>query len=279
MRRSSTWMYSLGLLLAAAGAATAAPAAISPAAGSAPTHLGPRAACVAQAITCGQTINGSLATTDCSETVSGQTFYEDLYQFNAPVGTQIAVSESSTAIFPLVFLLGPTGANVAQDNNSGVGSSQVAYSVTAGHGGTYTIGASSLTDRETGNYSLTLVCGTAAASTCTPDANTICLNNNRFRVTATYRTATLNGNAMAVKLTDDTGYLWFFNSANVETVLKVINGCAVGGHYWFFAGGLTNVFVQITVTDTTTGFTRVYSNPLNQPFEPIQDTSAFPNCP
>jgi hypothetical protein len=275
MRRSSTGIYSLGMLwgmlLIAAGVASAAPA---PA-----PHLGPRAGCVAQAISCGQTVNGTLSTTDCSETLSGKTYYEDLYQFNAPTGTQIAVSESSTAIFPLVFLLDPTSNNVAQDDNSGVASSQVAFSVTAGHGGTYTIGASSFNDRETGNYNLTLVCGTAAATTCVPDANTLCLNNNRFRVTATYRTATLNGNAMAVKLTDDTGYLWFFNSANVETVLKVINGCAVGGHYWFFAGGLTNVFVQMTVTDTTTGFTRVYTNPLNQPFEPIQDTSAFPNCP
>jgi hypothetical protein len=273
MRRSSIYLYGLGMLLA--GAATAAtPPTVAPL-----SHLGPRAGCVAQSISCGQTINGTLSTTDCSEVLGGKTYYEDLYQFNAPAGTQIAVSESSTAIFPLVFLLDPTKTNVAQDNNSGVASSQVSYSVTTGHGGIYTIGASSFNDRETGNYSLTLICGTAGSSTCVPDANTICLNNNRFRVTATFRTATLSGNATEVKLTDDTGYLWFFNPANVETVLKVINGCAVGGHYWFFAGGLTNVFVQMTVTDTTTGFTRVYTNPLNQPFEPIQDTSAFPNCP
>ncbi len=267
--RRSVWNYSLGMLLATAGAAVAAPAPV--------THLGPRAACTPQAITCGQTVNGALATTDCSEVLSGKTYYEDLYQFHATAGQQVAISESSTAIFPLVFLVDTNGNNVAQDNNSGVGSSQVSFTIPTT--GTYTIGAASLESQETGAYGLTLFCGASGTTTCTQDANTLCLNNGRFQVTATYKTSSANGTANEVKLTDDTGYLWFFNSANVETVLKVLNGCAVGGHYWFFAGGLTNVFVQIRVTDTTTGFTRIYTNPLNQPFEPIQDTSAFPDCP
>jgi hypothetical protein len=272
MRRPSTWICSLGMLVAAAGAAAAAPA--PPIA-----RIGPRATstCVNQAIACGQTVNGALATTDCSETVSGKTYYEDAYPFTATAGQQIAVSESSTAIFPLVFLVDPGGHNVAQDNNSGVGSSQISYTIPAS--GTYTIVASSLNERETGSYGLTLACGASGATTCNPTTTTLCLNGNRFQVTATFQTATQNGSAQVFKLTDDTGYLWFFNSANVETVLKVLNGCSLGNHYWFFAGGLTNVFVQIRVTDTTTGFTRLYTNPLNQPFEPLQDTSAFPNCP
>ena len=29
----------------------------------------------------------------------------------------------------------------------------------------------------------------------------------------------------AVALTGDTGYFWFFNSANVEVIIKVLNGC------------------------------------------------------
>jgi hypothetical protein len=48
--------------------------------------------------------------------------------------------------------------------------------------------------------------------------------------------------------------------------------------FWFFAAGLTNVQVAITVTDTQTGATREYDNKLGAPFAPVQDTSAFP-CP
>jgi hypothetical protein len=33
------------------------------------------------------------------------------------------------------------------------------------------------------------------------------------------------------------------------------------------------------VTDTQTGNFRVYNNPANTTFEPVQDTSAFTTCP
>ena len=46
-----------------------------------------------------------------------------------------------------------------------------------------------------------------------------------------------------------------------------------------FAGGLTNVGVEILVTDTEAGITRSYSNELGEAFQPIQDTSAFATCP
>lgn len=45
-----------------------------------------------------------------------------------------------------------------------------------------------------------------------------------------------------------------------------------------FAGGLTNVEVALTVTDTATGIVRTYLNPQRTPFQPILDTSAFPTC-
>lgn len=80
-------------------------------------------------------------------------------------------------------------------------------------------------------------------------------------------------------LTADTGYLWLFAAANVEAVVKVIDGCALGGHYWVFAGGLTNVNVVIKVRDTKTGAVQTYVNPLGTPFQPIEDTAAFATCP
>jgi uncharacterized delta-60 repeat protein len=106
------------------------------------------------------------------------------------------------------------------------------------------------------------------------------LNNNRFRVTATWRTASGDtGSATGVKLTSDTGYLWFFTAANVEAVIKVINGCGLNQRYWVFAGGLTDVMVDLTITDTTNNAQKVYSNPQGRAFRPIQDTGAFASCP
>jgi len=117
-----------------------------------------------------------------------------------------------------------------------------------------------------------------ASQNCTPDPETVCLNGGRFQVRATF--AALNGQsdtAHMVQLTDDTGYMWFFNEANVEAVVKVLSGCSLTnpGYYWVFAGGLTNVQVTITVTDTHTGATQTYENPQSTPFQPIQDTDAF----
>jgi hypothetical protein len=114
---------------------------------------------------------------------------------------------------------------------------------------------------------------------CIPDDTTLCLNHGRFAVTASFSVSTtLGGAAHVVALTGDTGYLWFFSSDNVEIVVKVLDGCGVNGHYWVFAGGLTDVDVCLRVTDQDGGFT-LYCNRPNTPFKPIQDTAAFATCP
>ncbi|MCM2317114.1 MAG: PKD domain-containing protein, partial [Thermoanaerobaculia bacterium] len=122
----------------------------------------------------------------------------------------------------------------------------------------------------------------APFAVCTPGNNTLCLNNGRFRVDASWSTPPPNGAVglgQAVALTGDTGYFWFFNSANVEIIIKVLNGCGINANYWVFAGGLTNVEVAITVTDTTTGTYKTYFNPQGTAFQPQQDTKAIANCP
>ncbi|MGK2855788.1 MAG: PKD domain-containing protein [Thermoanaerobaculia bacterium] len=117
-------------------------------------------------------------------------------------------------------------------------------------------------------------------ATCVPGNATLCLNNDRFRVDASWSTSDgAVGLGQAVRLTGDTGYFWFFNSANVEIILKVLDGCQLNTRYWVFAGGLTNVEVAITVTDTTTGAYKTYFNPQGTAFQPQQDTNAIANCP
>lgn len=116
---------------------------------------------------------------------------------------------------------------------------------------------------------------------CTPDAVTLCLNDGRFIVTADWTKAdTTTGHGNGIKLTSDSGYFWFFDPANIEMVVKVLNGCAITNSYWVFAAGLTNVKVNLRVVDTVTGAVYEKENPLNTAFVPIQDTGAFPSsCP
>jgi hypothetical protein len=126
-------------------------------------------------------------------------------------------------------------------------------------------------------------CACALQPLCTPAANTLCLNNGRFSVTAFYQ-PTPEGpsiDATAVALTDNSGYFWFFDATNVELIVKVLNGCFLPpGAYWFFAAGLTNVGVQIVVKDLASGAdTRIYGNEIGTAFVPIQDTAAFSTCP
>lgn len=116
---------------------------------------------------------------------------------------------------------------------------------------------------------------------CTGSSTTLCLNNGRFQVRASWSVPAqgTSGQGTAVQLTSDTGYFWFFTSGNVEMVVKAVNGCGFNSRYWVFAGGLTNTAVVLTVTDTQTGTSRSYLNPANIAFQPIQDTSAFSTCP
>jgi virginiamycin B lyase len=115
---------------------------------------------------------------------------------------------------------------------------------------------------------------------CAPDATTLCLNTGRFKVQTVWTTSDgfqkLPG--QAVSLTSDTGYFWFFSPNNVELVVKTVNACTFNSRFWVFAGGLTDVNVVLTVTDTLTGGAKVYSNPRGVAFQPIQDTAAF-TCP
>jgi hypothetical protein len=118
-----------------------------------------------------------------------------------------------------------------------------------------------------------------APSPCVPGPTTLCLNGGRFKVEGTFNTGTQQGQAQAVKLTDETGYFWFFSSTNVEAVIKVLNACTLNQRFWVFAGGLTNVQTTITVTDSVTGVVKTYTNPQGTAFQPVQDTSAFATCP
>ncbi len=134
-----------------------------------------------------------------------------------------------------------------------------------------------------GAYQLTatLIAQPAVApGPCVPGPTALCLQDGRFKVEGTFQAPDGQiGSAKTVKLTEETGYFWFFSDTNVETVVKVLNACTFNQRFWVFAGGLTNVRTTLTVTDTATGQVRTYQNPQGTAFQPIQDASAFATCP
>ncbi|MCH9646819.1 MAG: hypothetical protein K0U98_01195 [Deltaproteobacteria bacterium] len=105
------------------------------------------------------------------------------------------------------------------------------------------------------------------------------LNENRFRIEANWRNLRgETGVGKPIQLTDDTGYFWFFNSTNVEMVIKVLDACEDFNRFWIFAAGLTNVEVDVRVIDTETGEIFTFQNPLGTAFQPLQATDAFATC-
>lgn len=121
----------------------------------------------------------------------------------------------------------------------------------------------------------------APVTPCVADSHTLCLNNDRFKVTLSWKISTgQTGVATQVAVpSDESGLLWFFEDDNWEMLVKVLNGCESNDHYWVFFVAATDVEYTLTVVDTQTGQVQVYYNPLGRPSPLVTDTSAFATCP
>lgn len=133
----------------------------------------------------------------------------------------------------------------------------------------------------TANATLTILDDEGAG--CTPDADTLCLNENgRFRAEVTWQDFNGNsgrGNAFPIGLRDS-GLFYFFAQDNIEMLLKVLDACGSEfDSYWVFYAATTNVGFVLTITDTQTGVVKTYSNSVGNPAAPELDTAAFRTCP
>src|SRR6185503_976329 len=113
-----------------------------------------------------------------------------------------------------------------------------------------------------------------ATGVCVPTSTVLCLGG-RFRVEAAWKDFAGNrGVGHTVSLTAETGAFWFFDAANVEVVLKVLDGRGVNGHHWVFYGALSSVEYALTVTDVQTGLTARYRNPAGR-LASVGDVTGF----
>ncbi len=113
---------------------------------------------------------------------------------------------------------------------------------------------------------------------CWPSRLRACLQKRRFEVEATYDATIFGGTsgfASPNLESDQSLKMSFFDPANLELFLKVIDGCGANGHYWVFASGLTNAGVSLRITDRVRGVVKTYDNPAGQAFVPRLDIEAF----
>ena len=96
----------------------------------------------------------------------------------------------------------------------------------------------------------------------------------RFRVQVNWQSPTGSGVGNAVTMSADTGHFWFFNAANVELVVKVLDARAVNGKFWVFYGALSDVQYTIHGDSTATGAVKTYNNTQGN-LASVADTAAF----
>jgi hypothetical protein len=244
-------------------------------------------ACPATPITCPFTGAGNLGPSSCVHEYLSASLnaYMDLYSVQATAGQTISAQMDSASFPTHLTLRDSTGRTIFYDTPGSGNGVSLTYRVPTD--GTYTIAAESRNpisspDPNKGLYLLAVTgcqgssgdggggigngsCGSVTAA---------CLSNDRFKVSVSWSANGASGDGTAIRMTSDTGYFWFFDPANVELVVKVLDGRAFNNHFWVFYGALSNTHYTITVFDTVTGQTRQYTNPSGQ-FASVGDTTAF----
>ena len=122
-----------------------------------------------------------------------------------------------------------------------------------------------------------ITCGSSSASA-------LCLSGARFLVTAKVLLAdgTYSPGHVVPGSSADSGLFWFFGPDNWELLVKVLDGCPLGGpapHKWVFSAGTTDQHYSLIVTDVKAGQTKRYFNYAGTAAPAITDTSAFATCP
>lgn len=102
-----------------------------------------------------------------------------------------------------------------------------------------------------------------------------------FGVTVDWKTPSgQTGQGIAVPLTNESGYFWFFDPGNAEVTIKILDGRPVNGRWWVFLASMTDVEHTVRVTlcppDSVGApcFQKEYRNPQGTNRN-ILDTQAF----
>lgn len=102
-----------------------------------------------------------------------------------------------------------------------------------------------------------------------------------FEVAVTWRNAAgESGSGKLVQApSQDSALFYFFSPDNWELMVKVLDGCAINGHYWVFGAASTDVAYDIGITRRGSTQTFTVTNPLGNAAEAITEIEAFPCDP
>ena len=95
--------------------------------------------------------------------------------------------------------------------------------------------------------------GTATEYGCFPHAGACLSTAGRFHVSAGVSGERYFAGETAALLGDNAALFFFFNPDNPELLLKVVDGCAINGHYWVFGSAATDLDYWVTVDDYASG--------------------------
>ena len=106
---------------------------------------------------------------------------------------------------------------------------------------------------------------------------TTLLLRDRFELEVAWSFGSQTGPARVVPFgSADSGLFYFFSDDNWEMLVKVLDGCAINGHYWLLAAATTDVGYTLELRDLVAGGApKVYRNPQGQAAPAIIDIGAL----
>lgn len=222
------------------------------------TQSGTGPNCVATPIVFGQTLNGTLANTDCHSPVRGNNFFADRYTFNATAGQRIRIQTNAASTAnpdTYLVLIGPNGVVLYVDDDSGGSPAVLTNSrIPGGPGmlslslsGTYTIEVTEFSPSTTGSYSITLTGETPANTIQLPQATfNVGEAANSLQVNVT-RSGDTSGAATANFATSDSSGLTNCTIANGNASERCDYATTVGTLR--FAAGETSKTIIIPIVN------------------------------
>lgn len=121
-----------------------------------------------------------------------------------------------------------------------------------------------------------------SASPCNEaDLGSLCLHDGRFEIRLRHvdpgtGTEKLLWPAKASRGHEAGGLYWFFGPENQEVAVKLLDGRPINGHWWLFAGTLTELEFEIEVTDHLEGETKTWRR-AGGDLCGLADVEAFPD--
>jgi len=172
--------------------------------------------CPPAPISLGQMTNGALTANECRSPFRGDGTFADRYSFSAQAGTQIAISLASSQFDAYLYLIGPNGAVIAENDDGGVGAGNAripaSQFLTLPASGDYLIEATSFGPNGAGSYTLAL-------TSQEPCDYAIAPNSQDFGV---------DGGTGAVNVTAPQGCAW--TAASNDNWITITSGGGGGGN-------------------------------------------------